>query len=291
MPTRMGPTRTWAKNSPDDPFYVEGTLPANEIIAQDKFTIAARILDTETQVAHGILDGFAIVNKYGVDRDIDTSTTPEDVWGGSGIYTGFPDQVETIQAFSTSADDNFTGTGARILRLIGLDTNWNPASVDINLNGTAPVNSATQFRRVHTGFIIAAGSGGVNAGEITVRHTTTTANVFLVMVIGRNQTNNAGYTIPAGFTGYMRRLMIEPRISTSSGTGSIEGAIWTRTFGQVFRARRPFFLSSNTEYADAIYGGLVFTEKTDLTIRIFSVSDNNSIVSAAYDMLLVRNVA
>lgn len=270
---------------------VEGTIDANDIITQDQKAVVARIIDTETQIARGLLDGFSIVNKFGYNPDVDTGTVPEDVWGGSGVYTGFPASAsETITAVSTSANDTLAGTGAQRIRVIGLDTNYNVLSEDINLNGLTGGVSVNQFRRVHTAFVIQAGSGQVNAGAITIRHTTTTTNVFLVMDIGRNQTNSSAYTVPDGFTGYMRRLMISPRVVSSLGAGGLmQGGIWTQQNGFPFRLRRPFLVASNAEYIDEIYGGLAFPSRSDLIIRVTSVSDNNAQITAAYDLLLVRN--
>lgn len=280
-------------NTPSEPVTIVGLVDANDIITQDQKTLITREIDMETQVAHGLLDGFSIVNKFGLNTDIDTATTPEDVWGGSATYTGFPDTtLETISVVSTSTADAAAGTGARVIRITGLDGSYNVQQEDITLNGTTPAAGLLTFRRVHTAQIISAGSGGVNAGTITVRHTTTVANVFLNMVIGRNQTNSSGYTVPAGYTGYMRRLMLSVRVVSGLGAnGLMQGGIWTRGFGLPFRLRRPFLLSTNSEYVDEIYGGLVFAEKSDLIIRVTSVTENDSLISAGYDLLLVRNSA
>ena len=41
---------------------------------------------------------------------------------------------------------------------------------------------------------------------------------------------------------------------------------------------------------DEIYGGLVFTEKSDIVIRITAASTTNLSVSAGYDLILVKNI-
>lgn len=40
---------------------------------------------------------------------------------------------------------------------------------------------------------------------------------------------------------------------------------------------------------DTIYGGLVFTEKSDIVIRCDLVSGNNVVMNAGYDLILVEN--
>ena len=67
------------------------------------------------------------------------------------------------------------------------------------------------------------------------------------------------------------------------------GGIWTKQNGFPFRLRRPFLLTANSEYTDEIYGGLAFPSRSDVVIRVTSVSDNNGQITAAYDMLLVKN--
>lgn len=263
------------------------TAALNATVQQDADAIAVRNVDTETSIAEGKLQGYAVVNKFGRNTDIDTGSVPEDVWGGDGVYTGFPDStLETISVFSDSASDTAAGTGARTVRVTGLDTDYNQVTADITLNGVTPVATTQTFRRAHTAQVLTAGSGGVNAGTITFRHTTTTTNVFLMMMPGRNQTNNSAYTVPAGKTGYLRQLFANMISSTSA---VCEGYIWTRSFGGVFRQRRPFSVSNAALWKDNIYGGIVFTEKSDLIIRINSSTANNTSIAAGYDMIQVDN--
>lgn len=262
-------------------------------IQQDADAATVRAITEEVAIAGGLFTGYSIVNKFGTNADIDTGTVPEDVWEGGGAYTGFPDStLEAVEVVSSSVNDASAGTGARTIRITGLDANYAVQSEVITLNGTTPVDSVNTYRRVHTATVLTAGSGGVNAGVITVRHTTTTANTFLSMVAGRNQTNCSGYTVPAGHTGYMRHLTCAIRGVSGTpltDTVAVEGQIWTRTFGGVFRSRRPFVSTTNFPLADEIYGGLVFTEKSDIILRISATSADNTSVAAGYDLILVKN--
>ena len=69
----------------------------------------------------------------------------------------------------------------------------------------------------------------------------------------------------------------------------IEGCIHTRSFGQVFRCRRPFFISEKFRLSDTIFGGISFSEKSDLTVRVTSCSANNIPINASMDLVLVKN--
>lgn len=62
--------------------------------------------DFGTEVARGLYDGYAINTKFGKNIDIDTGSTPEDVWNGGGDYTGFDCvSAQTIEIFSSDNND------------------------------------------------------------------------------------------------------------------------------------------------------------------------------------------
>lgn len=263
------------------------TGPLNTVVQQDAEAIAVRNIESELSIAEGKFAGYTVVNKFGRNPDVDAGSLPEDIWGGDGAYTGFPDSaLETISVFSDSVDDAAAGTGARTIRITGLDSDYNVVTADVILNGTTPVATIQTFRRAHTAQVLTAGSAGVNAGTLTFRHTTTTANVFLMMSPGRNQTNNSAYTVPAGKTAFMRRLTSQIQ---GNVVAVIDAFIWTRAFGSVFRQRRPFTVSNNVIWVDEIYGGVPFTEKSDIVIRAAVSSASNVVMAAGYDLILVDN--
>lgn len=263
--------------------------PLNSFIAQDADAIMVRNIDTETTIAEGRIEGYSIVNKFGRNTDISTGTVPEGVWGGGGTYTGWATAAETIQVLSSSANDTAAGSGARTIRVTGLDANYNVQNETLTLNGTTPVTSTNTFIRVHTAQITTSGSSNTafNAGTITVRQSTTTANVFLSMAIGTNQTNCSAYTVPAGYTGYMRHITGAIR---GGSNANMNGAVYVKANGTAApRLRRPFTINSSFVLFDVIYGGLVFTEKTDIILRITACSGNSIEVVGGYDLILVKN--
>lgn len=237
-------------------------------------------------IAAGLVDGYSSVNKYGRNTDVDTGTVPEDLWGGGGLYTGFPvSDSEPIEALSSSAADAAAGTGLRTVVIQGLNADWVETSETITLNGTTPVQSVNTYRRVHTMRGMTAGSGAANAGTITIRHATTEANVFLIMQIGTNQTNCAAYTVPAGKTAYLLSSVGTLRGSTS---GTADCCFAIRGFGGVFRQRRPFTLSAAYEHSDQLSIPIAIAEKTDIIIRCTAASTNNLELAAGYDLTLVE---
>lgn len=264
--------------------FAQLTSALNSVIQQDADANVARIIDTETLIGGGFLDGFSVTQKAGYNPDIDTGSIPEDIGGTGGVYAGFPDStLETITVISSSILDTALGTGARSVTIIGLDDLYNPIQETIATNGILGATTTQQFRRNHTSFV----ASGVNVGTLTFRHTVTITNVFGTMLPGTNQTNESAFTVPAGFTGLAKALNVS--ISQGTAAASARGCFWTRAFGMPFRQRRPFLVSNSSKSQQEPYGGIRFTEKSDIVVRINSVSNNNTEVVAEYDIILIRN--
>lgn len=255
----------------------------NSTIGQDADAIVTRTISEELGIALGRFDGYSIVNKFGRNPDVDTGTVPEDIWNGGGIYTGFPTgSPEEFQVFSSDAGD--TGTITFTYLASNTSTAWQTATA--TLNGTTPVNTGVTGYRMHTASYSSGSSTTFNLGTITIRHRTTTANIFCQIPIGRSQTNVAAYTVPAGSTAYVNRLF--SRV-IGSATGTVDGSLWVRTLNGSSRLRMPFSVGSSAPFEEEPYGGLTLSAGSDLIVRISAASANNLDVIAGYDLILVRN--
>jgi hypothetical protein len=246
--------------------------------------------DTAQEVARGNVTGQRSILKFGRNGDIDTTSTPETVWLSGGIYTGFPTgSPETIEVFSSDAADAAAGTGLRTLYIEGLKTS---ASTEyegetITMNGTTAVDSVNTWYRINRAYGVTGGSGQTNAGNITIRHKTTTANVFAQIAAGNGQTAVAVYTVPASTTLYMTSIHIETS-RASGAAGSANVVLQARALGSsIWRNRRNF----ETTTASGIISGarypLSFEAGTDLKVVVLSVSDNNTVVTAGFEGVLI----
>lgn len=242
----------------------------------------------DTEVAAGLVDGRRIYNIYGRNFDVDSGTVPEDLWNGGGVYTGFPTtgSAETLSIVSSSVNDTSAGTGALTIKIYGLDGNYAEITETVTLNGTTPVTTTQTFWRVDTAEVIAAGSGGFNAGQITANHSTTTANVFFVMPANRGRTNTANFTVPAGWSALIRELDVWVR---GSGTAQADGELWVRPYGQSAQLRHPWTASNSTPFHVGLHGGILCAEKTDIMVRVTAASATNMDIVSSYDIHLVRN--
>lgn len=278
-----GAVMTYLRCSLDYGNFTVLTRPANTTVYQDTDAQVVRTIDTEIDIGAGRFDGFSVVAKSGRNPDIDTGTVPEDVWDGGGLYTGFPTGApEEIQVFSDNAAD--TGSLTFTYLASNTATAWQTATV--TLNGTTPVNTGVTAYRVHMAKYNTGAGTTFNAGNITIRHRTTTTNVFAVMPAGRSQTYVAAYTIPVGYIGIITRAFAY--VFNNSASSTIDGGLFIRELGASPRIRRNFTAGVGFNFEERVYGGLRFNAMTDIIPRIFTCSANNTEVLAGYDLLLVK---
>lgn len=282
---------------------IDRDLPGN-IVAQTVRSIIAGLNETGTysnvtvndvgainvssffvDVSRGRFPSYKANLKFGRNPQSNTNSTPEDIWDGGGIYTGQPiSAVETIQVFSSSANDTSAGTGARTIQLEGLDADWNEQVEVVTLNGTTPVTTVYTWRRMSRAYILTAGTLGYNEGTITARHSTTTTNVFAVMPPQANQTSIGASTVPAGKIRVITNLYSAMAI-TGGTSGSANHAFLIRAQGGVFRRIRNIEVASGLPYNPEMSLGIVLPEKTDMRWRVSSVSNNGTISTAEFEFI------
>jgi len=140
---------------------------------------------------------------YGRNPDID-SAAAEDIidQGGSFVY---PTSAETLEIVSASANDDGdpVGTGARTVKVTGLDADYNLVSETVTMNGATAVElTGNDYLRVFSVEVVTAGSVGTNDGALTLRVSPAGATRVQVLA-NRGRSHVASYTIPAGKTGYL----------------------------------------------------------------------------------------
>lgn len=241
-----------------------------------------------------LLPGHEVANIRGRNYDVDTTTTPEDVWGGEsfggGLYT-FPTAASSMEVISSSASDAAAGTGAQTVRIDGLDGQLNPVTAEASLNGTTAVALATPFFRVNSLRVTRAGSGLTNAGEIRVRGAGA-GTIYGVIPIGAALASHGIYTVKRGFTAYV----VGSSFAVERGTGSataVELALYQR-FARVATSpwlrRWNFSLDSsggNSRFPHVIPQPM--NEGADMRFTCDFVTANNTQVSMRVQMVLIRN--
>ena len=181
-------------------------------------------------------------------------------------------------------------TGAAVVQLQQLlDEDYaQQADQFVIMNGTTGVTVTGNFMRCTRAKVLLAGSGGLNAGIITVRQATTTANVFAQMPV-TGQTTIAAYTVPAGKTMLIKRIRASiTRANGSAGSATI--ILFYRTRSGAWNGIRVFELQTGAPTEFTSEGALVIPEGSDVKYRISNVSDNNTVAEGAFEYYLVDNI-
>lgn len=213
-----------------------------------------------------------------------TPTANSDVWEGAGLYP-FQATATKLELLSASANDTAAGTGARSWTLSGLDSNFNAISEVVVTSGVTPVQTVNSYLRVNTLQIASAGSGGVNAGDTTLRVTGAGATQAIARA-GYGYAKQAIFTVPLGFT-----LVVTDLLLQVGGTGTTTNCTFSFT-----RISSSGLIVTTNEYVAGpllalqrqVLMGVVVPQTTTLTTRITAVTGATSAYSS-FEGVLVDN--
>lgn len=182
--------------------------------------LIAQLYDDEA--ALGNISTAQVFDQSGFNGDAGTGSKVDIVSHDVTPYAGQPTAAtaETVEVFSSSANDtNSSGSGARTVRITGLESfaSTSYTQETLNLNGLTAATSSNTYVRILKVEVLTAGSTGSNEGTITCRHTTTTTNIFDVMQIGDNASLNAVCTVPGSKVGLLKRLSITQTFAANNG--------------------------------------------------------------------------
>ena len=215
----------------------------------------------------------------GYNGDVDTGT--EDVWVSGGAYA-FPATAAASNVISSSANDAAAGTGARTIRVTGLDANLKTISEVATLNGTTLVALTGLYLRINMIEVLTAGSGGVNAGTIDARQSST---VYSRILAGDNRARTAVFTVPAN--GINNALLKNLACSSNNAvSGAVVCRVWTRKSGGLFQNRLEVAVhGANNNFGNYVFAApLALSPGEDVRIEATSTADN-TIVTVNADIV------
>lgn len=219
------------------------------------------------------------IYKFGFNAAI--STDEETVWDGGGIYS-YISTAGSVSVVSSDAADDINGTGAQKITIQGLDENWLPKSIEVDMDGTSSNTVASTFIRVFRALVSQAGSGEVNAGDITLSiGGTTVAKISADM----GQSLMAVYTVPAGFTGYITQWSFSS--GASSSNKYLDGRLIVRKSAGIINTKARSTVQ-NTAFVQDLPKATVVSEKDDIEVRAVTSSGTDA-VSGTFTVLLKRN--
>jgi hypothetical protein len=242
----------------------------------------------ELQVARGQIQGHSAFCQFGINGAV--GQTLETVWVGGGTYS-FPTSATTTTISSSSADDTAAGTGARTVRVEGLDAAYALVSETASMNGQTGVTLTNQYLRVNRITVLTAGSGGTSAGSIYVGTGTVTTGVPAVILnrtgSSSNESESAFYTVPDGYSAYITRWTMSSANAGPTADIATRFVLRVRPFGGVFGYKAAYNLPGNGIYECEAAFPLPLPEKTDLEIMSLTSADS-AYVSTQLQIVLIK---
>jgi len=246
-------------------------------------------------VARGLVPKQTVLNKYGCSTNVDSGIVT-DIWDPANA-TDDLDNLEYLTTAdlmvvqSTNAVDDDTGTGMQTMRIIGLDASWNEISEDVALQ-TAGVTTTKSFIRVYRAYGLTYGSGGVNAGDISIIDDGGVAATPQAQInTGKGQTLMALYTVPATHTLILTHYYASI-LKSSAGAADIQLLSRldadTATAGWRVRHYNAVHSTGGTYTRHDLMGGLKLPPKTDVRMTA-NGSAPNLTVMGGFGGILIEN--
>lgn len=240
----------------------------------------------ELQVSRGQVDGHSSVIVFGYNPDVDTSE--ESVWPDGGTIP-HPTSASVLKISSSSANDTSAGTGARTVFIEGLNGDYSVVSEIVILNGQTAVNTTNSYLYVNSFYVVTAGSGGENAGNINAGTGTVTSGVpavlYDIIAAGYNSRTTGHYCVPAGYTGYL----IQGVFSAGQASGSTAVTGFLKQHGPDGILRVGAVTTVNNSTADYLFEmPFQILEKNCIGATAIGSSANNA-VSSYFNIVLIKN--
>jgi len=227
------------------------------------------------KVAKGLVDGHSIVNKFGQNTALNSSTY-EDVWDGGGVYSYPADGTAPItNVESTSASDTTD------LEVQGLDIDGTLVVQTVTLTGTTLVTLPTPLWRV---FRMKNVGAAEYVGIITADNAGTTIT-YAIIQIGNNQTLMALYTVPLGKKGYL--LQGTNMLIGTNRTYTVDGRMTMRQYGGVHQLKKTFGLSADGSSYIVVESPLPGGMPARTDIRVSAKSSATGGINTTFAILLV----
>lgn len=228
-------------------------------------------------VSEGNIPNHNYINKFGANLAV--GATIESIWEEGDRYW-WPTGSGTVRIASNSVEDNITGSGAQILQVSGLDSNYESITEEIEMLGDPDTGgdfalSTGSFHRVNRMKVIQAGSSDYNQGNIVCINegdeytlATITAN--------HNQTLMALWTVPSGSTFHL----VQWDVSEASKNGA-EIHLFVRPFGEAWQLKQYMIITGNSVSREFKIP-LVFPARSDIEVAAHRIGASDSSVESSF---------
>lgn len=219
-------------------------------------------------VSAGIYPDIKGVHCFGINPGIANGSVPESIWTVGGVYPW--DQFGTGEILTLASTANDTG----YVTIEGLDANYDLLVETVTLTGTTPVLTSNEFMRVNRAYYV---NGDYNDGDISIE----IDSIPVAMIdAGKGHTLSTNYTVPAGHTAFL----VAGDTSVNKGHDA-QVEFYVRMFGGSFMIQHVAEVYENSYKFDFFIPFRV-PEKSDIDVRVSTVENSGTRVTATYDMVL-----
>ena len=247
-------------------------------------------------IARGDVTGFLFVHKFGAAPDFDQADGEITVWDGASDAETWQNMVydysvsNDIDSLSSSDD-----TDTQNIEVQGLDTNYDLVTQTITLTGQTRKALDTPLIRVFR--LKNVGSTDIAGHVFCYPNTAITlgvpddsSKIRALVHNGNNQTEMAVYTIPDGYTGYLRSFFASTAGAKKDSNYIIK--LYVRPFGQVFQLKhRSAVADSGTSHFSHNYmEPEVIPGKADVMMTAeMAAASTGAAVASGFDIVLIPN--
>lgn len=244
-----------------------------------------RLLTFVEQTVIGLIPGIDTRSSWGENDAIGATTVT--IWDEASVYTYMP-EASTVTVSSDSVEDALAGTGAWLVWLQGLDSNFVRIDEIIVLTGQAPVTSQYTYIRVYSMRVFKANAAGINVGNIYAGTGEVVdgvpANVYAKIRASNGRSMMAMYTVPRGY------YFILKNVDLTCGSGKqVLFNLFARPYGGIFERNGSAVVYQNS-YQLNLTNPLVAPEGTDIEIRASSAPITAYVVAAIEGKLIKKNL-
>jgi hypothetical protein len=237
----------------------------------------------ELQAARGQITNHTVVSIFGYQASIPTSGFIP-IWENNTAYT-YPASATTMLLYSSSSSD----AGVSIL-INGLDASYNPISETItftagNYTGVTTTNSYLRINNMIVTAVPSAGSS--NAGVIYLQNAGKTIT-YAQIAVGVGRTQSTVYTVPNGYTFYLKRTQGFTNMSYAATSTGIYRTWQVNSAGvNSLITQRPFVANFTVErWYPNVYG-----QKTDIQWQMQAVTSSFAAGFSAEGILVANDTA
>ena len=212
----------------------------------------------EIDICKGVVPGRVQVERHG--HNLSAAATEETIWGASTLYSYLTSAEQLKVSSSVPGTDIPASTGAWTVRIQGLDPNYRLISEIVTLLNPGPATTVLPFLRVFCAQVMTAGTGGKNAGIISVKNNAD-AITLAYMAVGENMCHAAIWTVPSR----QRFMMMEWHAGELAAKES-HILLYMREYEGLWHLHREVMLKDNHFHIPLIMP-LVIPARADIELR------------------------